>query len=36
MIAKLVGGRFRGAAQADYRREGLRWHLSAPLAALAP
>jgi len=36
MIAKLVGGRFHGAAESDYRREGLRWHLSAPLAALAP
>jgi two-component sensor histidine kinase len=36
MIAKLVGGRFRGAAESDFRSEGLRWRLSAPLAALAP
>jgi two-component sensor histidine kinase len=36
MIAKLVGGRFRGAAETDYRPEGLRWHLAAPLALLQP
>ena len=36
MIAKLVGGRFHGAAETDYRPEGLRWRLSAPLASLAP
>lgn len=36
MIAKLVGGRFRGTAESDYRPGGLRWRLSAPLASLAP
>lgn len=36
MIAKLVGGRFRGVAETDYRPEGLRWRLSAPLAGLLP
>ena len=36
MIAKLVGGRFRGSAETEYRPEGLRWRLSAPLALLAP
>jgi two-component sensor histidine kinase len=36
MIAKLVGGRFHGTAETDYRPEGLRWRLSAPLACLAP
>jgi two-component sensor histidine kinase len=36
MIAKLIGGRFRGAAETDYRPEGLRWRLSAPLAGLLP
>jgi two-component sensor histidine kinase len=35
MIAKLVGGRFRGTAQTDYRPDGLSWTLSAPVAALA-
>lgn len=36
MIAKLVGGRFHGAAETDFRPEGLRWRLSAPLAELLP
>lgn len=36
MIAKLVGGRFRGTAEADYRPEGLCWSLSAPLAEMLP
>ncbi|HEX4738585.1 MAG TPA: sensor histidine kinase [Allosphingosinicella sp.] len=36
MIAKLIGGRFRGTAETDYRPEGLRWRLSAPLARLLP
>jgi two-component sensor histidine kinase len=36
MIAKLIGGRFRGTAETDYRPEGLRWRLSAPLAELLP
>jgi two-component sensor histidine kinase len=36
MIAKLVGGRFRGAAETEYRSDGLRWRLSAPLAGLQP
>lgn len=36
MIAKLVGGRFRGTAETDYRNEGLRWRLSAPLPELLP
>ena len=36
MIAKLVGGRFHGTAETDYRPEGLRWRLSAPLAELLP
>ena len=35
MIAKLVG-RFRGAAETDYRPDGLRWRLSAPLSKLLP
>jgi two-component sensor histidine kinase len=36
MMAKLVGGRLRGSAETDYRADGLRWRLTAPLAALAP
>ena len=36
MIDKLVGGRFRGTATTDYRPEGLRWSLSAPLLLLSP
>jgi two-component sensor histidine kinase len=36
MIAKLIGGRFRGAAETDYRADGLHWRLSAPLSALLP
>jgi two-component sensor histidine kinase len=36
MIAKLLGGRFRGASQSDYRKEGLCWTFRAPLAALSP
>lgn len=36
MIAKLVGGRFRGTAETDYRPDGLRWSLSAPLLLLSP
>jgi two-component sensor histidine kinase len=36
MIAKLVGGRFRGTAETEYRSDGLRWRLSAPLARLVP
>ncbi|MDB5691348.1 MAG: hypothetical protein JWO81_411 [Alphaproteobacteria bacterium] len=36
MIAKLVGGRFRGAAETEFRSDGLRWRLSAPLAGLLP
>jgi two-component sensor histidine kinase len=36
MIAKLVGGRFRGTAETDYLPEGLRWRLSAPITALLP
>lgn len=36
MIAKLVGGRFRGAAETEYRANGLRWRLTAPLAGLLP
>jgi two-component sensor histidine kinase len=36
MIAKLVGGRFRGAAETEYRADGLRWRLTAPLAGLLP
>lgn len=35
MIAKLVGGRFRGTSSTDYRPDGLRWTLSAPLSGLA-
>lgn len=35
MIAKLVGGRFRGTSQTEYLADGLRWSLSAPLSALA-
>jgi len=36
MMAKLVGGRLRGSAETEYCPDGLRWRLSAPLAALAP
>jgi two-component sensor histidine kinase len=36
MMAKLIGGRLRGSAEAEYRADGLRWRLSAPVAALAP
>jgi two-component sensor histidine kinase len=36
MVAKLVGGRLRGRVEADYPSDGLRWRLTAPLAALAP
>ena len=36
MIAKLVGGRFRGTAESDYRPDGLHWRLSAPLSELLP
>jgi len=36
MMAKLVGGRLRGSAETEYRPDGLRWRLTAPLAALAP
>jgi two-component sensor histidine kinase len=36
MIAKLVGGRFRGAAETEYRADGLRWRLTGPLAGLLP
>jgi two-component sensor histidine kinase len=35
MMAKLVGGRLRGSAETEYRPDGLRWRLSAPLADLA-
>jgi two-component sensor histidine kinase len=35
MIAKLVGGRFRGASETEYRADGLRWTLTAPLSGLA-
>jgi two-component sensor histidine kinase len=35
MIAKLVGGRFRGASETEYRPDGLRWTLTAPLSGLA-
>jgi two-component sensor histidine kinase len=35
MIAKLVGGRFGGAAEIEYRPDGLVWRLKAPLAGLA-
>jgi two-component sensor histidine kinase len=34
MIAKLLGGRFRGVVETDYAPDGLRWRLSAPLKAL--
>jgi two-component sensor histidine kinase len=34
MMAKLVGGRLRGSAETEYRADGLRWRLSAPLAAI--
>lgn len=34
MIAKLLGGRFRGSAETEYCPDGLRWRLSAPLKAL--
>jgi two-component sensor histidine kinase len=36
MIAKLVGGRFRGTSATEYCPDGLRWRLSAPLASIAP
>jgi two-component sensor histidine kinase len=36
MMAKLVGGRLKGSAETDYCPDGLRWRLTAPLAALAP
>lgn len=36
MIAKLIGGRLRGSIETDYAPDGLRWRLTAPLAALAP
>jgi two-component sensor histidine kinase len=35
MIAKLVGGRFKGASETDYRPDGLKWTLRAPLSGLA-
>lgn len=35
MISKVVGARFSGRSEADYRAEGLCWRLEAPLAALA-
>lgn len=34
MIAKLLGGRFRGSAETEYRPDGLRWSLALPLKAL--
>ena len=34
MIAKLLGGRFKGSAETEYAPDGLRWRLSAPLQAL--
>jgi two-component sensor histidine kinase len=34
MIAKLLGGRFRGSAETEYCPDGLRWRLTAPLKAL--
>lgn len=34
MIAKLLGGRFRGSVETEYCPDGLRWRLSAPLKAL--
>jgi two-component sensor histidine kinase len=34
MIAKLLGGRFRGNVETEYCPDGLRWRLSAPLTAL--
>jgi two-component sensor histidine kinase len=34
MIAKLLGGRFRGSAETEYAPDGLRWRLSAPLKSL--
>jgi two-component sensor histidine kinase len=36
MMAKLVGGRLKGSAETEYCPDGLRWRLTAPLAALAP
>ncbi|MBV8685432.1 MAG: sensor histidine kinase [Alphaproteobacteria bacterium] len=36
MMAKLIGGRLRGAIETDYSPDGLRWRLTAPLASLAP
>jgi two-component sensor histidine kinase len=35
MIARLVGGRFKGTAHSEYLPDGLRWRLSAAVAALA-
>jgi two-component sensor histidine kinase len=35
MIAKLIGGRFGGAAEIEYKPDGLVWRLKAPLAGLA-
>jgi len=34
MIAKLLGGRFRGSTETEYCPDGLRWRLEAPLKAL--
>jgi two-component sensor histidine kinase len=36
MVAKLVGGRLSGKVESDYPPDGLRWRLTAPVAALAP
>jgi two-component sensor histidine kinase len=36
MMTKLIGGRLRGSVETDYRPDGLRWRLTAPLASLAP
>ena len=36
MIAKLIGGRFRGTAETEYCADGLRWRLSVPLAEMLP
>jgi two-component sensor histidine kinase len=35
MVAKLVGGRLKGKVEADYPPEGIKWRLTAPMAALA-
>ena len=35
MISKLLGGRFGATAETEYRADGLKWRLSAPLARLA-